>query len=163
MRELLVVSLLLALSATTVRAQDVIVEGEQEDAREEVPGSAAGLRSRIAALEERAERANATELLDQARRALTEADRRRAAGDPVAAARAEAIADAALRVVERRIEAQRARADRDAARARLGEAQARATAAREALERARAEHARMQRAADAPPPASEGAAGAGEE
>ena len=100
------------------------------------------LRSRIATLEGPAERADATELLDQARRALLTSDRLRVSGDDDGAARAERIADAAVRAAERRVEAHRARSDRDAARARVAELEARARIAREALERARVEQAR---------------------
>ena len=52
------------------------------------------LRSRIATLEGPAERADATELLDQARRALLTSDRLRVSGDDDGAARAERIAAA---------------------------------------------------------------------
>lgn len=109
------------------------------------------LRSRIATLEEAAERAGATELLDQARRALLTSDRLRVSGDDDGAARAEQIADAAVRAAQRRVEAHRARSDRDAARARVAELEGRARIAREALERARAERERRARAPSAAP------------
>jgi hypothetical protein len=123
-----------------------------------VPGSAvraddedAALRSRIVGLAEPAERAGATELREHATRALSESDRLRLLGDGDAADRAHAIAEAAVQAAERHVEAHRARADRDAARARLAALEARAVAATGALERARADRARLEAAAQAAP------------
>lgn len=160
----LAIVFVLAGGLVTARGQD----RAEPTSREAVPGDApratvAGLRSRIAELAERAERAGATALLDHARRALAEADRRRAIGDEAGTARAEAIASAAVRVAERQVDAARARTERDAARARLAEAEARAEAARQALERARIERARLEEAQQAPASSAEGAAGEEEE
>jgi hypothetical protein len=120
----------------------------------------AQLRSRIAAMQESAERAGVTPLLEQASRALLEAERlRTTVRDEVAGDRAEAIAEAAVRAAERRIEAHRARTDRDAARARLAELEERARLARQALEQARAERSRLEAVrptAPTPEPAPEG-------
>lgn len=119
------------------------------------------LRSRIAALAEPAERAGASDLLEQAQRALLERDRLRGRGDEPAAARAEAIAEAAVRAAERRVAAHRARSERDAARRRLRDIEPRARIAHQALERARAEHERLvrQEAAAPPPEQAEAAPG----
>lgn len=100
------------------------------------------IRSRIAQLTDRAERAGATELLDHASRALLESDRLRVSGDVRGAERAESIAETAVLAAERRVEAHRARTDREVARARLAELEVRARTAAEALDRARVVRAR---------------------
>lgn len=106
----------------------------------EEPMEVSSLRSRVSELEEAAERADAGELLGHARQALRESDWRRTHGETEAAARAEAIARAALRAAERRIEAHRARSELVMARARRVQMELRVQAAAEAL--ARLQHER---------------------
>jgi hypothetical protein len=109
-----------------------------------VHAEAAALRARIARVAEAAERAGVSAVLDQAVRALVEADRCRVHADPGGAERAEAIAEAAVRATERRVAATLAVTARDAARARWVRQQEMAAEARAALVRARAERARLE-------------------
>lgn len=153
--------------ATDVAQEDAPITAQETSGATEAPSpsspSEASLRSRIGALEEPAERADALDLLHHARRALIEVDRRRARGQMSAAERAEAIAQSAVRAAERRVEAMRARTDLEAARARLVDIEARSRAAAAALERA--QHARDARVREleAAPANAEPAAAAAEE
>lgn len=102
------------------------------------------LGARIEAILDEASAAEADiALAQQARRALLEADRLRGLGDLAGAMRAEAIARAAVELVERRAAVARARRELESARVERDAARAAAGRARERRTRAEADAARL--------------------